>query len=132
MVFLAAIPLLSTWTGYQDRRVANRLRGAGVEVDAQIIEHRRADGSNQVRVSFETVDGRHFDTWVVVGAFRVPGPAQIRYLPTDPTVSRLADDLQPRKVHLQALVIVYLFLGAVVVAVVGGFRAFDRMLGLRL
>jgi hypothetical protein len=130
-LFVVVYPIITLWEGHQDRVIADRLRQDGVEVDAVILRYRDSNGDDEVRVAFDRVDGGHVEGWVIVGSKRAPGPTRVRYLPSDPTVARLADDLEPRRSEVKVMVVVYLFLGAVVVAIIGTFRAFDRSLGLR-
>ena len=100
-VLIVAVLAVAAWNGHHDRRIADRLRHDGVEVDAEVIEFRHRSQLNStfgdlVKVAF-LVDGQPRQTWVVVALNRVPlGPTRIRYLRTDPDVARLVRDFEPR------------------------------------
>ncbi len=139
---LLALFALSTlavagWNGCQDRRIAERLRGDGVEVDAVVIDYRvrfrhNAAIGDEVKVAFNRVDGRHVETWLIVNTnTKPPSPTRIRYLRSDPSVARLATDIEPRAGALAFFLILFAILGLIGCALSWFFKEIDRQLGLR-
>jgi hypothetical protein len=136
-LFALATLAVAGWNGYQDRRIAELLRRDGVEVDADVVgykvryKHNAAIG-DEVKVAFNTVDGRRVETWLVVNTnAEPPSPTRIRYLRTDPTVARLATDIEPRAGALAFFLILYAILGLIGGALWWFFKEMDRQLGLR-
>ncbi|MEA2972904.1 MAG: hypothetical protein QOG82_1362, partial [Actinomycetota bacterium] len=85
----------------------------------------------EAKVVFETTTGQRAEIWVPVSIHVERGPTRVRYLPGDPDVARLAADPTPRSTDLPALLIFIGFCGLVALALMAGFRAIDRSLGLR-
>lgn len=135
-VLIVAVLAVAAWNGHQDRRIADRLRRDGVEVDAEVIEYRHRSQLNAtfgdlVKVAF-LVDGHPRQTWVVVAVDRVPlGPTRIRYLRTDPDVARLVRDFEPRAGALAFWLIFLTIAGLVAWGISLFLREMDRQLGLR-
>jgi len=130
-LFLAYGVLLA-WNGHHDRRVADRLRHDGIETQGDIIDYRvpyQLKGAHEVKVAFRTDAGEAIQTWVAVSDDTSSGPTRIRYSASDPSVARLADDVEPRAHDLLALIIICLGLGALGFMVYRIGKGFDRRLG---
>jgi hypothetical protein len=132
VVLFLAYGVLTAWNSRHDLQVADRLGRDGDQVQGQIIDYRvphQLKGAHEVKVSFGTLTGQHVETWVTVSKYRSPGPTQVRYLKSDPSVARLVDDLEPRAGDLLALIIIVFGLGALAFMVFRIGKGFDRRLG---